>query len=53
MLTSRIGRDLGSVKYRVVRRIAGRQPKRREEGGWEYPPMTAAIEEAEFEDIGD
>ena len=30
----------------------GRQTKRREGGGWEYPPLAAAMEEVGFEERG-
>ena len=52
VLTPRMGWALGGLQHRVARRITGRQPKRREYGGWEYPPLVAAIEEASFEEIG-
>ena len=52
VLTSHMERDLVSFQYRVARQITGRQPMRREEGGWEYPPLAAAMEEAGFEEIG-
>ena len=48
-----MGRALGSLQNRVARRIAGRQTKLREDGGWEYPPLETAMEEAVFEDMGD
>ena len=44
--------DLGSFHHRVARQITGRQPRRTREGGWEYPPLTAAMEESGFKEIG-
>ena len=49
----RMGRELGSFQHGIVRRITGRQPKIREEGGQEYPLLAAAMDEAGFEEIGD
>ena len=51
LLTSCMGRALGSFQHRVARRITGRQPKQREGGGWEYPPPETAMEEAGFEEM--
>ena len=44
--------DLGILQHRVVQRITGRQPGRHEEGGWDYPHLVTAMEEAVFEEIG-
>ena len=44
-------RALGSLQHRVAQQINGRKPRMREEGGWEYPPLTSAMEEAGFEEI--
>ena len=52
MLTPHMEQALGDFKHRVARWITGRQPRRREEGGWEYPPLAAAMEEAGFEEMG-
>ena len=49
--TPRMGRSLGIFQHRFERRITGRQPRIREEGGWEYPPLVATMEEARFEEI--
>ena len=51
VLTPRKERAMGSFQYRVVCRITRRQPRRREEGGWDYPPLATAVEEAIFEEI--
>ena len=40
-------------QHGVARWITGRQPKRWEEGGREYPPLVSDMEEAGFEEIGD
>ena len=45
-------RDLGSFRHRVAWRIKGRHSIRQEEGGWYFPPLTIAMEEAGFEEIG-
>ena len=52
VLTPRMERDLGSFQHRVARRIIGRQSRRREEGGWDCPPLTKAMEDLGFEEIG-
>ena len=49
VLTLCIERSLGSIQYRVARRITGKNPKRREEGAWECLPLATAMEEAGFE----
>ena len=51
VLTPCMERALGSFQHRVVQWITGRQPRRQRERGWEYPPLTAAMEEAGFEEI--
>ena len=43
---------LSSFQHRVAQRLAGRQPRRREERSYEYPLMAAAMEEVGFEEIG-
>ena len=52
VLTPCMGRDLGSFQHRVAQRIMERHPRQREEGGWEYPPLVATMEEAGSEEIG-
>ena len=47
-----MGRALGSFQHRVARRIMGRHPKIREDGGWKYPPLETEMGEAGFEDMG-
>ena len=52
VMIPRMGRSLGSFQHRVARRITRRQPKKREDGGWDYPPTETAMEEAGFEEMG-
>ena len=52
VLTLCIERALGSIQYRVARRITGKNTRRREEGGWDCLPPVTAMEEAGFEKIG-
>ena len=52
VLTSHMGRALGSFQHRFARRIMGIHPRRQEEWGWEYPQLVAVLEEAGFEEIG-
>ena len=51
VLTPRMDRYLSSFQHRVVRRIIGRQPRRRGGGILDYTPLVAAMAEAGFEDI--
>ena len=51
VMTPHMGRALGSLQNRVARQITGIQPKKREEGGWEYPPLVAGMEDAVFDEI--
>ena len=51
VLTSRMERALDSFQHRVARRITGKQPRRRMDGSWEYPPLAEALREAGFEGI--
>ena len=44
--------ELGIFQRRGVQHITGRQPRRHTEGGWDYPPLVTAMEEAVFEEIG-
>ena len=48
VLTPRIYRALESFQHGATRRITGRQPRRRGDGQWTYPPMKEAIREAGF-----
>ena len=52
VLTPRMGWALGRFQHGVARRITWRHPRRQDEGGWEYPPLAAAMEESGFEEIG-
>ena len=51
VLTLRMERALDSFQNRVARRITGKQPRRRADGSWEYPPLAEALGEAGFEGI--
>ena len=51
VLTPRMERALDSFHHRVVRRLAGRQPRRRGDGSWSYPPLAEAMGEAGFKGI--
>ena len=48
----RMGWALGSFQHGVARQIPGRQKRRREEGGREYPMLAAAMEDTGSEEIG-
>ena len=52
VLTPRPERALGRFQHRVKRWITGRQPRRRGEGSWDYPPLETVMAEAGLEDIG-
>ena len=43
VLTHHMERALGSFQHRVRRRITRRQPRKRGEGGWYYPPLESAM----------
>ena len=43
VLTPRMDKDLDSFQYRVARRITGRQPQRKKERSWYYPPLVVAL----------
>ena len=53
MLNPCMRQALRIFQHGVARWITGRQPKRWEEGGREYPPLVSDMEEAGFEEIGD
>ena len=44
-------RALDSFQHRAVRRLTGRQPRRRGDGIWAYPPLKEAMREAGFKGI--
>ena len=48
----RIEQSLIRFQHKVVRRLTGRQKRRRGEGSWEYPLLAAAMGKAVFEEIG-
>ena len=52
VLIPHMGRVVVIFQYRVSRWITKMQPKRREDGGWEYPPLDTAMEEAGFNYMG-
>ena len=52
VLNPRMEQALSSFHHRVARRIIGRKLRRWGEGGWDYPPLESAIEEAGSEEIG-
>ena len=52
VLTPRMKRALDIFQHGAMRRLTGRQPWRRGYGRWVYPPMSEAMEEAGFEEIG-
>ena len=56
VLTPQVERALSSFQHRAARWLIGRHPRRWVGGGgggsWEYPLLTAAMEEAGFKDIG-
>ena len=51
VLTCRMERALNIFQKRVTRRLTGRQSKMRGNIIWDYPPLTAAMVEAGFEEI--
>ena len=51
IMTPRMEWYLVSFQHRVARRITGRQPGMWEEGVWEYPPLSTAMDESVFEEI--
>ena len=48
----RIERMFGGFHHRVARRLTGRQPWRRRDGVWVYPPLEDAMEEVLMKDMG-
>ena len=46
VLTPRMEKALESFQSRVASRITGRQPRQKEDGRWEYPPLEGALREA-------
>ena len=51
VLTPRMERALDSFQHRVAQQLVGRQPRRRGDGSWDYPPVEEAMEVAGFEEI--
>ena len=45
VLAQSIKKALDSFQYRVTRRLTGKQPRRRTDGIWDYPPQTEALGE--------
>ena len=50
-LTPSMERALDSFQHRVAKRITRKQPRRRVDVIWEYPPLEEALGEALFEGI--
>ena len=48
VLTPSMERDLDSFQHMVARSITGKQPRRRVDGSWEYPPLAEALGGAGF-----
>ena len=48
VLTPRMERGLDSFQHRVARWLTSRQPRRRRDGSWAYPPLDEAMGEAGF-----
>ena len=46
VLTPSMEKALESFQSRVARRITGRQPRRKKDGSWKYPPLAGALREA-------
>ena len=51
VITPMMERSLENFHHGAARRITGRQPKRRGNGRWTYPPLKEAMIEAGFEGI--
>ena len=45
VLTARMEKALDSFQSRVARKITGRQPRRRKDGSWFYPPLAGVMKE--------
>ena len=50
-LTQRMNKALDSFQSRVARRLTGKQPRRKKDGSWDYPPLAEALGEAGLEGI--
>ena len=51
VLTPRMEHALDIFQHRVAQRLTGRQPRRRGDQSWAYPPLEDAIGKAVFEGI--
>ena len=51
VLTPRTEKALDSFQSRVVRRITGRQPRRKKDGSWDCPPLAGALRDAGMVEI--
>ena len=51
VLTQRMDKALDSFQSRVARRLTGKQPRRKTDGIWDYPPLTEALGGAGLERI--
>ena len=47
----RIGNVLGGFHHRMARKLKGRQPQRRKDGVWVYPPLEDAMAEAGLQEV--
>ena len=45
VLTARMEKALDSFQSRFARKITGRQPRRRKDGSWFYPPLAGVMKE--------
>ena len=46
-----IGINLGGFHHQVVRRLTGRQLKRRLDGTWDHPPLADAMKDAGIKEV--
>ena len=51
VMTLLIGRGLGGFHHRVFSRMTGRQPRKKGDGVWIYPPLDAMMAEAGLEEV--
>ena len=51
VITLSIGRVLCGFHHRVFHRITGKQPQRRQERGWVYPPLEDAMAKTGLQEV--
>ena len=51
VLTQRMEKALDSFQSRFARRLTGKQPRRKTDRIWDYPPLAEALGEAGIEGI--